>query len=110
MIRRPPRSTLFPYTTLFRSFTFAATVLPLFPRRPQGAKECGLITNCIFSLRSDAVLRSTALGTSQSVLLPAPVYRGVPWHFLRAHPRQSPDLFGCSPAAEGPRPRKRRRR
>src|SRR2546423_11433322 len=24
MIRRPPRSTLFPYTTLFRSFTFAA--------------------------------------------------------------------------------------
>src|SRR3712207_7054173 len=23
MIRRPPRSTLFPYTTLFRSFTFA---------------------------------------------------------------------------------------
>src|SRR2546430_13578687 len=27
MIRRPPRSTLFPYTTLFRS-------LPLLPRRP----------------------------------------------------------------------------
>src|SRR2546430_2832062 len=25
MIRRPPRSTLFPYTTLFRSFTFFAT-------------------------------------------------------------------------------------
>src|SRR6266496_5435421 len=25
MIRRPPRSTLFPYTTLFRSFKFAAT-------------------------------------------------------------------------------------
>src|SRR2546426_6643748 len=24
MIRRPPRSTLFPYTTLFRSFFFAA--------------------------------------------------------------------------------------
>src|SRR5256885_8667907 len=24
MIRRPPRSTLFPYTTLFRSFTFVA--------------------------------------------------------------------------------------
>src|SRR5256885_3218987 len=31
MIRRPPRSTLFPYTTLFRSITHiaAATVLPL---------------------------------------------------------------------------------
>src|SRR2546430_11714355 len=26
MIRRPPRSTLFPYTTLFRSFTRAAVV------------------------------------------------------------------------------------
>src|SRR3712207_6958994 len=33
MIRRPPRSTLFPYTTLFRSsaaFTGRATVLPSF--------------------------------------------------------------------------------
>src|SRR5438270_9692476 len=26
MIRRPPRSTLFPYTTLFRSYRFAAGV------------------------------------------------------------------------------------
>src|SRR3712207_8608526 len=35
MIRRPPRSTLFPYTTLFRSdsaFPFATTkAVPLFP-------------------------------------------------------------------------------
>src|SRR3712207_8954155 len=29
MIRRPPRSTLFPYTTLFRSFLTAAGSLPL---------------------------------------------------------------------------------
>src|SRR2546430_4077879 len=29
MIRRPPRSTLFPYTTLFRSMTIATTVLVL---------------------------------------------------------------------------------
>src|SRR2546430_8206661 len=27
MIRRPPRSTLFPYTTLFRSLVMAATLL-----------------------------------------------------------------------------------
>src|SRR2546426_5734685 len=27
MIRRPPRSTLFPYTTLFRSISFAAAAL-----------------------------------------------------------------------------------
>src|SRR5258708_21923024 len=29
MIRRPPRSTLFPYTTLFRSMMMAMTVFPL---------------------------------------------------------------------------------
>src|SRR3712207_9080838 len=28
MIRRPPRSTLFPYTTLFRSYQAMATVVP----------------------------------------------------------------------------------
>src|SRR5574341_1172494 len=39
MIRRPPRSTLFPYTTLFRSTlgeTFAATVLALLAGIPGG--------------------------------------------------------------------------
>src|SRR2546430_11069633 len=30
MIRRPPRSTLFPYTTLFRSLIFAAVTLVFF--------------------------------------------------------------------------------
>src|SRR5256884_2946375 len=37
MIRRPPRSTLFPYTTLFRSFPFsqvAASLQPTSPLRP----------------------------------------------------------------------------
>src|SRR5258708_17632959 len=29
MIRRPPRSTLFPYTTLFRSYKYRALGLPL---------------------------------------------------------------------------------
>src|SRR5438093_13304549 len=32
MIRRPPRSTLFPYTTLFRSVCFEHIQLPLRPR------------------------------------------------------------------------------
>src|SRR3712207_9087162 len=31
MIRRPPRSTLFPYTTLFRSFAFVEAFRPLLP-------------------------------------------------------------------------------
>src|SRR2546430_11900932 len=32
MIRRPPRSTLFPYTTLFRSFHVVFTDEPMTPR------------------------------------------------------------------------------
>src|SRR3712207_8443183 len=31
MIRRPPRSTLFPYTTLFRSDSTSPAFFPLFP-------------------------------------------------------------------------------
>src|SRR5690242_21537382 len=34
MIRRPPRSTLFPYTTLFRSLDGPRAVQPLRDRRP----------------------------------------------------------------------------
>src|SRR2546430_12887304 len=33
MIRRPPRSTLFPYTTLFRSIDYAASRRPRLTRR-----------------------------------------------------------------------------
>src|SRR2546430_6337434 len=33
MIRRPPRSTLFPYTTLFRSFTYLTSVHASHPGR-----------------------------------------------------------------------------
>src|SRR5689334_23965173 len=32
MIRRPPRSTLFPYTTLFRSVVLGRSTLPALPR------------------------------------------------------------------------------
>src|SRR3712207_8680954 len=44
MIRRPPRSTLFPYTTLFRSQV--ARGVPLPPRRPtsdEGGDRKGLL-------------------------------------------------------------------
>src|ERR1035438_10771325 len=37
MIRRPPRSTLFPYTTLFRSCPSWAPIAPT-PRRSSGAR------------------------------------------------------------------------
>src|SRR3712207_7904208 len=39
MIRRPPRSTLFPYTTLFRS---AHGALPRGPRQRRGERRCAL--------------------------------------------------------------------
>src|SRR3982750_758645 len=48
MIRRPPRSTLFPYTTLFRSCSFSARVLFerheawLSPRQPGDRKSTRL--------------------------------------------------------------------
>src|SRR3712207_6897692 len=39
MIRRPPRSTLFPYTTLFRSRSRSRSVRPPRPRRPPSRRE-----------------------------------------------------------------------
>src|SRR2546426_2226918 len=39
MIRRPPRSTLFPYTTLFRSHTCALTARHLCKRRATRAQH-----------------------------------------------------------------------
>src|SRR2546425_6607818 len=41
MIRRPPRSTLFPYTTLFRSVPHAHAVQP--PRHGQADDAVGLL-------------------------------------------------------------------
>src|SRR2546429_3632300 len=42
MIRRPPRSTLFPYTTLFRSVFDGAGAQQHFPvRQPRDVGECG---------------------------------------------------------------------
>src|SRR2546425_4389049 len=46
MIRRPPRSTLFPYTTLFRS--------PVRSRRPSGEKTTDATpASCPLSVRSE---------------------------------------------------------
>src|SRR2546425_9481468 len=52
MIRRPPRSTLFPYTTLFRSFDGAAAWLRRQglavirgPMSPSINDECGLLVH-----------------------------------------------------------------
>src|SRR2546430_12693209 len=51
MIRRPPRSTLFPYTTLFRSVRWKS------PTSPDGVVQSstfGFLSQCVYTtLRSD---------------------------------------------------------
>src|SRR5438067_5703459 len=43
MIRRPPRSTLFPYTTLFRSCELIAMAPPRAARRLRPAFKCSVL-------------------------------------------------------------------
>src|SRR5260370_1848765 len=48
MIRRPPRSTLFPYTTLFRSITDArwtTSRLPLFSRSSSNLRDGNMVAH-----------------------------------------------------------------
>src|SRR5690348_17778003 len=55
MIRRPPRSTLFPYTTLFRSF-----LLPVSVHLNERLEDISLL----FSRNADADRKSTRLNSS----------------------------------------------
>src|SRR5438270_2118675 len=45
MIRRPPRSTLFPYTTLFRSLNAARLYVTSLVERQNGGEDSRLIEN-----------------------------------------------------------------
>src|SRR2546422_8222676 len=59
MIRRPPRSTLFPYTTLFRSIRLTS---PIFR---DSAKDCSLRSHSVLTVcRSAAALFSGRLQKS----------------------------------------------
>src|SRR2546430_4251291 len=66
MIRRPPRSTLFPYTTLFRSMVDG----PVFDQTPDGArtKERGGFDrdSCALGNLHDGDRKSTRLNSSHS--------------------------------------------
>src|SRR5258706_6317047 len=74
MIRRPPRSTLFPYTTLFRSWprfprSFSRTLRPVssapadnpFPRSEEHTSELQSLTNivCRLLLEKNTTLQAT---------------------------------------------------
>src|SRR5258708_19724759 len=45
MIRRPPRSTLFPYTTLFRSYTVEDVRILMAPMAQDGTEAIGSMGN-----------------------------------------------------------------
>src|SRR5256885_5738002 len=58
MIRRPPRSTLFPYTTLFRSLIGEIRAQPNFPDGPwegqsKPATDAAFVSRCIRVRRSE---------------------------------------------------------
>src|SRR5256885_11954351 len=63
MIRRPPRSTLFPYTTLFRSVPGQAVA----PRQRDGDRETWGVTRRHIS-RQGADRKSTRLNSSHLVI------------------------------------------
>src|SRR5260370_17652210 len=71
MIRRPPRSTLFPYTTLFRSAVSGCNVkkpsVHVPPYRPRGA---------LLSCTSAGGIRHRQLAAAK---LEAPIYLGPSW-------------------------------
>src|SRR5438477_9499778 len=66
MLRRPPRSTLFPYTTLFRSKTTLMTLLSELVNRPEPAAN---ISSPAF-YRAIEELRPTLLIDEADTLLP----------------------------------------
>src|SRR5260221_10808654 len=67
MIRRPPRSTLFPYTTLFRSFLEVAANDEL---RRRGAGAVALLVAAVTAIeaRDHADRKSTRLNSSHTVI------------------------------------------
>src|SRR5258708_16506408 len=74
MIRRPPRSTLFPYTTLFRSLwkallppdSLTVIGLPAVPHGPSGLREVS--RHVIVQCNPDGDRKSTRLNSSHQII------------------------------------------
>src|SRR2546430_5015985 len=68
MIRRPPRSTLFPYTTLFRSLEQIERLVVLFPdfRRPARLEQPVPLFSSGLERRRHRDRKSTRLNSSHS--------------------------------------------
>src|SRR3712207_8794710 len=70
MIRRPPRSTLFPYTTLFRSVVYR----DLHPHRPEAVEGCrvalqGVHVHALCDVQAQVACIQPALPRSESTRL-----------------------------------------
>src|SRR2546426_9611962 len=61
MIRRPPRSTLFPYTTLFRSQTVRHADLPEQDPLDRGREHSGELVRAVYGVAREKSLAGTAL-------------------------------------------------
>src|SRR6202163_2323049 len=94
MIRRPPRSTLFPYTTLFRSLE-----LPVDTRVPRGAQFASATSPPTRTDRKSTRLNSSHHGISYAVFcLKKRIerrHRKTPRSARRSH-RQFPGVATCS--------------
>src|SRR3712207_8110842 len=69
MIRRPPRSTLFPYTTLFRSMTYdpkEVIVPPWLPDTPQCRAELAQYYQAVSRVDQGVDRKSTRLNSSHA--------------------------------------------
>src|SRR3712207_7117407 len=75
MIRRPPRSTLFPYTTLFRSVL-----------------HTGFGVSTADALAYGVILQAVEMATAVALGLPALVREGMTWSDLRLQDRKSTRL------------------
>src|SRR5256885_16756489 len=93
MIRRPPRSTLFPYTTLFRSLTRGASII----LNSSIAGLIGMPNNSVYSA-SKAAVRSLARTLSADL-----VDRGIRVNVISPGPITTPIFgrLGLTPEARG---------
>src|SRR5256884_9719487 len=117
MIRRPPRSTLFPYTTLFRSIStnalaveflsfFASSETSGLGQYRQEAREGCSATALGFSDR--AVWFVSGIFVSACSTVPATAIAQVIAHTTATHPIQLPEMRGRGPISMILRSRSRR--
>src|SRR3712207_9588645 len=91
MIRRPPRSTLFPYTTLFRSPAERSLRRILLDSRPRSVSSYKIYELLVFSIGGSWVERAVVLGAART---PFGRFGGV------LSPLSAPELGGAARSEE----------